>query len=57
MKTTKLLVALAVLAMLLSGFSSPAVVKADWSKVDQRVLDQIEANGTRYIPRGYGKTS
>ena len=46
MKTTKLLVAVAVLAILLSGFSSPAVVKADWSKVDQRVLDQIDANGT-----------
>jgi hypothetical protein len=45
MKTKKLLIVVAVLAILLSGFSSPATVRADWSKVDQRVLDQIEANG------------
>jgi hypothetical protein len=46
MKAKKLLIVLAILAILLSGFSSPASVKADWSKVDQRVLDQIEIDGT-----------
>ena len=45
MKTRKLLIAIAVLAMLFSGFSGSEAVKADWSKVDQRVLDQIDANG------------
>src|SRR4030042_7149058 len=49
MKTKKLLVAIAILAMLFSGFSNPATVSADWSKVDQRVLDQVDANGTAEV--------
>jgi subtilisin family serine protease len=46
MKLNKLLIVVAVLAILLSGFSNPATVRADWSKVDQRVLDQIDADGS-----------
>ncbi len=46
MKTNKLVVLIAVLAILLSGFSSPATAQADLSKVDPRVLDQLAAGGT-----------
>jgi hypothetical protein len=46
MRIKKLFVVIAVLAMLLSGLSTPSRVRADWSKVDQLVLDQIDLNGT-----------
>ena len=54
MKTNKLVVLIAVLAILLSGFSSPATAKADLSKVDQRVLNQLDGRGNDRISRGHG---
>ena len=46
MKTNRLVVLIALLAILLSGFSSPATAKEDLSKVDQRLLNQLAAGGT-----------
>ncbi len=46
MKARKLFVIFAVLAIMLAGFASRAAFGAESSKIDQRVLDQIEANGT-----------